>query len=195
MKEHIVKSETDYFSQLWRGQRAFEVRRNDRGYAVGDIIVFQEYDRVNGAYSDREERRRISFILPADTRLGLMPGYCVLGLTAVPPGLSDHWPTAETQHAAVVGHGVFYADAKDATQQMPCLYKKHIVKDADSCLVKAADDEPLFVLRAQDITAPVAIEEWCRLAERLGAPAEKVAHARLHAEAMRRWAGAKKVPD
>ena len=75
--------------------------------------------------------------------------------------------------------------------KMPCLYKT----ERGGCLDKAADDEPLFILRAQDLVAPEAIEAWCQLAETAGAPLEKVAHARLHAEAMRQWPGHKKVPD
>lgn len=30
----------------------------------------------------------------------------------------------------------------------------------DCCLDKAADDEPIFVIRAQDITAPDVVLDW-----------------------------------
>jgi hypothetical protein len=34
------------------------------------------------------------------------------------------------------------------------------LKSAHSCLNSAAMDEPVFVLRAKDITAPKVIEDW-----------------------------------
>lgn len=33
-------------------------------------------------------------------------------------------------------------------------------KNDDSCLLKVDDDEPIFVLRAQDKTAPATIRYW-----------------------------------
>lgn len=34
-----------------------------------------------------------------------------------------------------------------------------------SCLSKAADDEPVFILRAHDVTAPLAVEAWADIVE------------------------------
>lgn len=34
------------------------------------------------------------------------------------------------------------------------------LKADDKCLAKAADDEPIFVLRAQDKSAPAAVRRW-----------------------------------
>jgi hypothetical protein len=55
--------------------------------------------------------------------------------------------------------------------------------------------EPTFVLRAQDITAPDAVDAWIELARRAVASREKLEHAALHAKAMGEWQGKKKVPD
>lgn len=33
-------------------------------------------------------------------------------------------------------------------------------KNDDRCLAKVDDDEPIFVLRAQDKTAPVVVQTW-----------------------------------
>lgn len=38
--------------------------------------------------------------------------------------------------------------------------KKELLSDPNSCLNRARDDEPLFVLRANDELAPVLIMEW-----------------------------------
>ena len=49
------------------------------------------------------------------------------------------------------------------------------------------EQEPVFVLRAQDQLAPVVIKIWALLAESLGSSQEKVSEARLVAEDMEVW--------
>jgi hypothetical protein len=38
--------------------------------------------------------------------------------------------------------------------------KKEELESTTGCLAKAADDEPIFVLRAQDRLAPAAVYNW-----------------------------------
>ena len=38
--------------------------------------------------------------------------------------------------------------------------KKELREDPSSCWNKAADDEPLFILRAQDMIAPTLVRDW-----------------------------------
>ena len=66
-------------------------------------------------------------------------------------------------------------------------------QDGVPCYDKAADDEPLFVLRAQDALAPEVVEHWAFLAKRLGVAFEKIEAAYEVAGAMRRWPN-RKVP-
>lgn len=47
-------------------------------------------------------------------------------------------------------------------------------KNDDSCLANAADDEPLFVLRAQDNMAADTVRLWARTAKTRGVNQEKV---------------------
>lgn len=84
-------------------------------------------------------------------------------------------------------------------------------KSDDACLAKVADDEPIFVLRAQDRLAPRAIREWAdRAIEQYfiqrGSdnskvdPAfhRKITEARALADAMEAWqqrTGRAKYPD
>lgn len=58
-------------------------------------------------------------------------------------------------------------------------------------------DEPVFLLRGQDLVAPFAVRMWARNAELAGADPAIVASAIAQAEAMERWheAGHHKVPD
>jgi hypothetical protein len=64
----------------------------------------------------------------------------------------------------------------------------------DGCIAKAADDEPVFVLRAQDILAPTHVRDWADHAELRGFNPAKVKAARDTANAMERWPK-RKYPD
>lgn len=68
---------------------------------------------------------------------------------------------------------------------------------AHGCFSRAADDEPLFVLRAQDKHAPVIVEKWADEAAMTGASLKKVEHAKQLAQDMRDWAlvNGSKYPD
>jgi hypothetical protein len=61
-------------------------------------------------------------------------------------------------------------------------------------LANAQDDEPIFVLRAQDRLAPGLVRAWADQAERAGCAGEKINEARALAEAMERWP-VRKLPD
>lgn len=64
---------------------------------------------------------------------------------------------------------------------------KHVeLFDADSCLNKAATDEPVFVLRAKDPIAPMAIRHWATMAVQTHDP-EKIARALNAADQMDEW--------
>lgn len=64
----------------------------------------------------------------------------------------------------------------------------------EGCLGKAAPNEPVFILRAQDRFAPGLVEEWALKAQGFGCPQEKVDEARRLAQQMREWPG-RKNPD
>lgn len=68
---------------------------------------------------------------------------------------------------------------------------------ATGCLAKAADDEPLFILRAKDMVAPGVVRVWVHYARASGTPEAKLSEALALAERMEQWqkANGKKVPD
>ena len=74
------------------------------------------------------------------------------------------------------------------------MLKKDELRDKNSCLNKAANDEPVFVLRAQDLLAPKVINFWCQLAGSAGTSAEKIAEARRLIQLMEQW-HTRKQPD
>jgi len=66
--------------------------------------------------------------------------------------------------------------------------------DPTSTLNKAFADEPIFILRAQDLTADGLVEQWANRAEKRGCPKDKCDEARRIAQAMRDWP-VRKTPD
>lgn len=70
-------------------------------------------------------------------------------------------------------------------------------KHNSRCLDNAADDEPIFVLRAQDALAQLVVDYWADQAERLNCSPAKVQEARQVASDMRVWAvrNERKLPD
>lgn len=67
----------------------------------------------------------------------------------------------------------------------------------DSCYDKAAPNEPLFVLRAQDKLAPWVLATWINLATALGTPRAKLDEATDLLAQMNAWQTKYgcKVPD
>lgn len=50
---HELKTEHKYFQAVADGVKLFEIRRNDRGFGVGDKLRLLEYDRQQEQYSGR----------------------------------------------------------------------------------------------------------------------------------------------
>ncbi len=67
----------------------------------------------------------------------------------------------------------------------------------DYLRTKVGTDEPVFVLRAQDLTAAGAVEKWAETVEWRYGHSEKTESAMLVARQMRAWGrdNAMKVPD
>lgn len=55
------------------------------------------------------------------------------------------------------------------------------------CYVNAEPDEPMFVLLARDVSAPMLVRTWANLREQSEVSPEKVAEARACADAMEQW--------
>lgn len=85
MTTHELKVWPEYFNAARKGEKPFEVRLNDRDYAVGDVLVLKEWNPWIGiggepfGYTGREIRRRVTYVLPGG-QFGISPRWCVLGL-------------------------------------------------------------------------------------------------------------------
>lgn len=43
MKVHELKLDTKYFEDAKSGKKNFEIRKNDRGYQIGDVLELKAY--------------------------------------------------------------------------------------------------------------------------------------------------------
>lgn len=88
MKEHKLKTWPDYWDAVSSGEKTFEVRRDDRGFQKGDVLVLEKYEIGHGYHTEPGNRlkvctlrRRVTWILTGG-RFGIEPGYVVMGLAA-----------------------------------------------------------------------------------------------------------------
>ncbi|EGO8793662.1 DUF3850 domain-containing protein [Enterococcus faecalis] len=71
---HHLKILPEYFEAIVSGDKCFEIRKNDRGYKVGDILRLNEYE--DGKYTGNFHVAEITYI----TDYAQQDGYVVLGI-------------------------------------------------------------------------------------------------------------------
>lgn len=88
MKIHTLKTWPEFFGDIAAGRKTFELRKDDRGFRVGDTLELREYDPKTDAYSGRMVFRGVEHILEhrpeagCAATLGLRPGYVIMSLSA-----------------------------------------------------------------------------------------------------------------
>lgn len=75
---HALKTIQPYFNLVKDGTKKFELRKLDRQFKVGDILLLQEYDWQKNIYSGQEITKIITYILYTDGLFGLSKDYCIL---------------------------------------------------------------------------------------------------------------------
>jgi hypothetical protein len=82
---HELKTWSKYFALVKSGEKPFELRKNDRGFLVGDELLLHEYNQHLQSYTGRTLRRKISYLLGGTEaeEFGLKQGYCIMGLEEI----------------------------------------------------------------------------------------------------------------
>lgn len=85
---HALKTWPEYMEDLIRGVKNFELRKDDRQFKVGDILLLQEYrmGTKDPGYTGVEVKKVITYILKDAPGFGLQHGYCILGLRSYTSG-------------------------------------------------------------------------------------------------------------
>lgn len=102
--EHDIKVIQPYFDAILDGSKTFEIRKNDRAYQKGDVLILREFLPERCSYhasrckSDDARcpafggftRVQVTYVYSGDPRFGgLEPGHVVLGLGPVGKGSSN----------------------------------------------------------------------------------------------------------
>lgn len=75
-KVHQIKLAAMFFDDVASGRKSFEIRKNDRGYKVGDILEMMEFK--SGKETGRMIRAKVTYMMEEHT--GIEEGYCVMGI-------------------------------------------------------------------------------------------------------------------
>lgn len=84
---HKLKSWPSCFGPIVMGNKTFELRRDDRGYNVGDVLLLQEWDQEKKAYTGREAEMRVTYILRSKDNNPIAAGYCIMAIRDIVPSL------------------------------------------------------------------------------------------------------------
>jgi len=79
MITHELKTWPEFFDAIAAGRKAFEVRRDDRGFQVGDVLRLVEYEPRDQTYTGLAVERVVTYKMDGG-KFGVEPGHCVLGL-------------------------------------------------------------------------------------------------------------------
>lgn len=84
-KIHYLKTEREYRYAVHRGEKNFEVRRNDRDFQVGDILILTP---LPGETDTTSVVVRVEYLLPGG-RFGIDPDFCVMSIRGfqIPPAI------------------------------------------------------------------------------------------------------------
>lgn len=73
---HRLKCWPEFFEAIWDGSKPFEIREDDRDYAVGHNLHLQEWDPKTEKYTGREITKQVTYI----TDWAQRNDYVVMGL-------------------------------------------------------------------------------------------------------------------
>lgn len=84
MRTHDLKTWPSYFAEVGSRKKTFEVRLNDRDFAVGDELILSEYDptKFGGTFTGDQILTIITYVLHGG-RFGIQEGHCVLGFNSL----------------------------------------------------------------------------------------------------------------
>ena len=95
MKVHELKILPEYYDAVRRGDKRFEIRKDDRDYQVGDYLLLSECDdEGNLVYTDAGDgwQRhktmcvKVLYILRNCPEYGLADGYCIMAIDSYKVG-------------------------------------------------------------------------------------------------------------
>lgn len=89
MKTVDKKILPNFFEDVKKGIKTFEVRKDEDDIQVGDILFLEEWkdgDIFTSGYTGRCIRKKVKYVLRDIPQYGLQEGYCIIGLEDINNG-------------------------------------------------------------------------------------------------------------
>lgn len=86
---HELKIKPEYYDAVANGIKTFEIRKNDRNYAVGDTLRLREFDKddmyqvkwaTHSEYTGKECFAAITYIFDLKNLIPIEDDYVILGI-------------------------------------------------------------------------------------------------------------------
>lgn len=81
---HELKCWPQYFQRVMAGTKRFEVRKNDRDFQVGDVLILREWDPKTATQTGNGYDARVTYIFHGG-QFGIDPGYVVMSIEPYAP--------------------------------------------------------------------------------------------------------------
>ena len=81
MEKHELKILPKYFQAVWDGIKTFELRKDDRDYQRGDILVLREWDGEE--FTGSALCVKVTYILQDAEKYGLKDGFIIMGVRRI----------------------------------------------------------------------------------------------------------------
>jgi hypothetical protein len=77
---HHLKTWPQFFGPLARGEKTFEMRKeDDRTFDVDDVLVLEEFDPTSQEFSGAECERTVTYVMRGPA-FGLAAGWVIMGV-------------------------------------------------------------------------------------------------------------------
>ena len=76
---HELKTWNEYFEEIFIGNKTFEIRKNDRDFKKGDMLILKEWNPKTENYTGREIEKNVTYILNGG-KFGLEKGFVAMAI-------------------------------------------------------------------------------------------------------------------
>ena len=76
---HELKTWCAQYDAIEKGEKTFEVRKNDRSFLKGDLLILKEWDNEKQEYTGRKISKIVKYILDGG-QFGIEQGYVCMSI-------------------------------------------------------------------------------------------------------------------
>lgn len=100
---HALKLLPEYFADVKTGTKTFELRKDDRGFKVGDVLRLKEWSEPTG-FTGKQELRVVTSVLRGPV-YGLADGFVILSIASPQQAQAEAYTYASRQATMCAGCG------------------------------------------------------------------------------------------